>query len=163
MIEQIKLVAITQGAGELVNNTAQEVISYVARVSNPNNQLNFDTAAGLLRYCIKHKHWSVFETAYMTLEINTTRGIAAQVLRHRSFTFQEFCLDGDSKITISKDNGATQRIPIRDLYEKLNGKRIMARSYDPELNRFIDAPILSVYKSGEKPVYEYVIEHKGSR
>lgn len=90
MNEQIKLIAITQGAGELVNNTAQEVISYVARVSNPNNQLNFDTAAGLLRYCIKHKHWSVFETAYMTLEINTTRGIAAQVLRHRSFTFQEF-------------------------------------------------------------------------
>ena len=163
MSEQIKLVAITQGAGELVNNTAQEVISYVARVSNPNNQLNFDTAAGLLRYCIKHKHWSVFETAYMTLEVNTTRGIAAQVLRHRSFTFQEFCLDGDSKITISKQDGSTQRIPIRDLYEKWNGKRIMARSYDPELNRFIDAPILSVYKSGEKPVYEYVIEHKGSR
>jgi thymidylate synthase (FAD) len=66
------------------------VISYIARVSNPNNQLNFDTAAGLLRYCIKHEHWSIFEQAYMTLEINTTRGIAAQILRHRSFTFQEF-------------------------------------------------------------------------
>jgi thymidylate synthase (FAD) len=87
---QIKLIAITQGAGELVNKNAQEVISYIARVSNPNNQLNFDTAAGLLRYCIKHEHWSVFEQAYMTLEINTTRGIAAQILRHRSFTFQEF-------------------------------------------------------------------------
>jgi len=66
------------------------VISYIARVSNPNNQLNFDTSAGLLRYCIKHEHWSIFEQAYMTLEINTTRGIAAQILRHRSFTFQEF-------------------------------------------------------------------------
>lgn len=66
------------------------MISYIARVSNPNNQLNFDTAAGLLRYCIKHEHWSIFEQAYMTLEINTTRGIAAQILRHRSFTFQEF-------------------------------------------------------------------------
>lgn len=87
---EVKLIAITQGAGELVNNNAQEVISYIARVSNPNNQLNFDTAAGLLRYCIKHEHWSIFEQAYMTLEINTTRGIAAQVLRHRSFTFQEF-------------------------------------------------------------------------
>jgi thymidylate synthase (FAD) len=90
MKEQIKLIAITQGAGELVNNNAQEVISYIARVSNPNNQLNFDTAAGLLKYCIKHEHWSIFEQAYMTLEINTTRGIAAQILRHRSFTFQEF-------------------------------------------------------------------------
>lgn len=163
MSEQIKLIAITQGAGELVNNTAQEVISYVARVSNPNNQLNFDSAAGLLRYCIKHKHWSVFETAYMTLEVNTTRGIAAQVLRHRSFTFQEFCLDGDSKITISKQDGSTQRIPIRELYENQNDEQIMARSYDPELNRFIDAPILSVYKSGEKDVYEYSIEYRGSR
>jgi thymidylate synthase (FAD) len=90
MKEQIKLIAITQGAGELLNNNAQEVISYIARVSNPNNQLNFDTAAGLLKYCIKHEHWSIFEQAYMTLEINTTRGIAAQILRHRSFTFQEF-------------------------------------------------------------------------
>jgi thymidylate synthase (FAD) len=86
----IKLIAITQGAGELVNNNAQEVISYIARVSNPNNQLNFDTATGLIRYCIKNNHWSPFEQAYMTLEINTTRGIAAQILRHRSFTFQEF-------------------------------------------------------------------------
>ena len=90
MTNQIKLIALTQGAGELLEKTAQEVISYVARVSNPNNQLNFDTSAGLLKYCIKHEHWSIFEQAYMTLEINTTRGIAAQVLRHRSFTYQEF-------------------------------------------------------------------------
>ena len=90
MTEQIKLIAITQGAGELVDKNAQDVISYIARVSNPNNQLNFDTTAGLLRYCIKHEHWSIFEQAYMTLEINTTRGIAAQILRHISFTFQEF-------------------------------------------------------------------------
>ena len=90
MKPEIKLIAITQGAGELINKNAQEVISYVARVSNPNNQLNFDTSAGLLRYCINHEHWSIFEHAFMTLEINTTRGIAAQVLRHKSFTFQEF-------------------------------------------------------------------------
>ncbi len=88
--DQVKLIALTQGAGELLGKTAQEVISYVARVSNPNNQLNFDTAAGLLRYCIKHEHWSIFEQASMTLEINTTRGLAAQILRHRSFTYQEF-------------------------------------------------------------------------
>ena len=67
----------------------EENMAYVARVSNPNNQEN-PNYAGLLRYCIKHNHWSVFEQAYMTLEIETNRGIAAQILRHRSFTFQEF-------------------------------------------------------------------------
>ncbi len=89
-MNDVKLIALTQGAGELIEKNAQEVVSYVARVSNPSNQLNFDTAAGLLKYCIKHQHWSIFEHAYMTLEISTTRGIAAQILRHRSFTFQEF-------------------------------------------------------------------------
>ena len=64
-------------------------MGYVARVSNPNNQDN-PKVAGLLSYCIKHNHWSVFEQAHMTLEIETTRGLAAQILRHRSFTFQEF-------------------------------------------------------------------------
>ena len=91
------------GAGELAGMSPQQVISYVARVSNPNNQNNFDSAAGLLKYCIKHEHWSIFETASMTLEINTTRGIAAQVLRHRSFTFQEFSQRYASTNLISTD------------------------------------------------------------
>ena len=64
-------------------------MGYVARVSNPNNQEN-PKVSGLLKYCVKHQHWSVFEQAFMTLEINTTRGLAAQCLRHRSFTYQEF-------------------------------------------------------------------------
>ena len=64
-------------------------MGYVARVSNPSNQEN-PNVAGLLKYCIKHQHWSVFEQAFMTLEIETNRGIAAQILRHRSFTYQEF-------------------------------------------------------------------------
>ena len=64
-------------------------MGFIARVSNPNNQEN-PKVAGLLKYCIKHEHWSVFEQATMTLEIQTTRGLAAQILRHRSFTFQEF-------------------------------------------------------------------------
>tara|TARA_R100000231_G_C5298589_1_gene156880 strand:+ start:113 stop:775 length:663 start_codon:yes stop_codon:yes gene_type:complete len=89
-MSQVKLISTTQGQGELEGKGPQEVITYVARVSNPHNQNNFHTASGLLRYCIKHEHWSIFETASMTLEINTTRGIAAQILRHRSFTFQEF-------------------------------------------------------------------------
>ena len=86
----VKLIAVSVGAGELQGKSGQEVISFCARVSNPNNQLNFNTAAGLLRYCIKEHHWSIFEQADMSVEINTTRGIAAQILRHRSFTFQEF-------------------------------------------------------------------------
>ena len=89
-MNNVKLVSCTQGAGNLEGKGPQEIISYVARVSNPNNQLNFDTASGLLKYCIKHEHWSIFEQANITLEINTTRGLAAQILRHRTFTFQEF-------------------------------------------------------------------------
>ena len=78
---QIKLVNVTPDA--------EKTMGYVARVSNPHNQDN-PQVAGLLSYCIKHGHWSVFEQAHMTIEINTTRGLAAQILRHRSFTYQEF-------------------------------------------------------------------------
>jgi len=72
-----------------VTPDAEKQMGYIARVSNPQNQTN-PAVAGLLGYCIKHGHWSVFEQAHMTVEIETTRGIAAQILRHRSFTFQEF-------------------------------------------------------------------------
>ena len=109
MNQNVKLISITQGAGDLISKTAQEVISYVARVSNPNNQLNFDTSAGLLKYCIKHEHWSIFEHAFMTLEINTTRGIAAQILRHRSFTYQEFSQ------RYADTNLLTEHVPIPEL------------------------------------------------
>ena len=81
MDTQIKLVSVTPDA--------EKTMGYVARVSNPDNQDN-PKVAGLLSYCIKHGHWSVFEQAHMTVEINTTRGLAAQILRHRSFTYQEF-------------------------------------------------------------------------
>ena len=77
----VKLISVTPDA--------DQTMAYVARVSNPNNQEN-PNYAGLLRYCIKHNHWSVFEQSFMTLEIETTRGLAAQILRHRSFTYQEF-------------------------------------------------------------------------
>jgi len=80
-MQQVKLITVTP--------KAEETMGYVARVSNPNNQDN-PKVAGLLGYCIKHGHWSVFEQAHMTVEIETTRGLAAQILRHRSFTFQEF-------------------------------------------------------------------------
>ena len=72
-----------------VTPDAEKTMGYIARVSNPKNQDN-PNVAGLLSYCIKHQDWSVFEQAHLTLEINTTRAMAAQILRHRSFTFQEF-------------------------------------------------------------------------
>jgi len=69
---------------------AEEMISYMARVSNPKNQNNTDTAPKLLQYCLKNKHFSIFEMANMCVEINTTRAISAQIIRHRSLSFQEF-------------------------------------------------------------------------
>ncbi len=77
----VKFVSITPDA--------EKTMAYIARVSNPSNQQN-ENYSGLLKYCIKHNHWSVFEQSSMTLEIETTRGLAAQILRHRSFTYQEF-------------------------------------------------------------------------
>lgn len=77
----VKLISVTPDA--------EKNIAYCARVSNPNNQ-NSDNISKLLKYCIDHKHWSIFEMAHLTLELNTTRGLAAQILRHKSFSFQEF-------------------------------------------------------------------------
>ena len=96
----VKLISVTPDA--------ESTMAYVARVSNPNNQEN-PNYAKLLGYCIKHNHWSVFEQAFMTLEIETTRGLAAQCLRHRSFTYQEFSQRyADSSLL-------TEEIPLPEL------------------------------------------------
>lgn len=97
---EVKLITVTPDA--------EQTMGYVARVSNPNNQEN-PKVSGLLKYCIKHNHWSVFEQAHMTLEINTTRGIAAQILRHRSFTYQEFSQ------RYADTNLLSNEIPVPDL------------------------------------------------
>ena len=100
MDTQIKLISATPDA--------EKHMAYCARVSNPANQEN-EKFSGLLKYCVKHQHWSIFEQAYMTLEINTTRGIAAQILRHRSFTYQEFSQRyADSSLL-------SERIPLPEL------------------------------------------------
>jgi len=88
-MDNVKLVAITKPVVEGVE-TAEQFIAYCARVSNPSNQLNNDTSEKLLAYCVKNKHWSIFETVSLCLEIETTRDIGRQILRHRSFSFQEF-------------------------------------------------------------------------
>ncbi len=108
MKPEIKLVSVTPDA--------EKHMGYVARVSNPNNQDN-DKFAGLLKYCIKHGHWSVFEQAFMTVEINTTRGLAAQILRHRSFTFQEFSQRYADSTLLS------EHIPVPELRRQDNKNR----------------------------------------
>ena len=99
-MQKVKLTSVTP--------KAEEMMGYVARVSNPKNQDN-PNVAGLLKYCIKHGHWSVFEQAHMTLEIETTRGLAAQILRHRSFTYQEFSQ------RYADTNLLADEIPVPDL------------------------------------------------
>ena len=89
---EVKLINYSQADGEyLIDSTsAQEMVAFCARVSNPDNQMNNDTSTGLIKYLIRHKHWSPFEMVSACLEIKTTRDIARQILRHRSFSFQEF-------------------------------------------------------------------------
>ena len=89
----VQLKSVTQPVQELQDKgikTAEDFIVYCARVSNPANQFNTETSERLINYCIQHQHWSIFEQAFCTFEIVTSRAIAAQILRHRSFTFQEF-------------------------------------------------------------------------
>ncbi len=102
---------------QLITSTpnAEKSMAYIARVSNPKNQGN-DDFTKLIGYCIKNEHWSVFEQAYMTLQIETTRGIAAQILRHRSFTFQEF----SQRYADSRQLG---EIPIPELRRQDNKNR----------------------------------------
>ena len=86
---KVKIVSITQGVGEFKDRTAEDIIVYAARVSSPRKD-KFESPEGLLKYCIDNKHWSIFETPSITFEIETSRAIGRQLLRHRSATFQEF-------------------------------------------------------------------------
>ena len=106
----VKFVSITPDA--------EKMMAYIARVSNPANQQN-EKYSGLLKYCIKHNHWSVFEQSSMTLEIETTRGLAAQILRHRSFTYQEFSQRyADTKLL--DDNIPLPKLRKQDLKNRQN-------------------------------------------
>jgi thymidylate synthase (FAD) len=89
MNTEVALISTSQPQIEGLNS-AEDLISYCARVSNPNNQFNLESAPKLLAFLIKHKHWSPFEMVHLTMKIVTSRAIAAQILRHRSFSFQEF-------------------------------------------------------------------------
>jgi len=89
-MKNVHLVGISSFFGDLKGKTPEDAIIYMARVSNPSNQNNFESSDKLIKYLIDNKHWSPFEMVHIVLEINTTRDIGRQILRHRSFSFQEF-------------------------------------------------------------------------
>ena len=136
-----------------VSPDAEKHMAYCARVSNPNNQEN-EKYAGLLRYCIKHQHWSIFEQAFMTLEINTTRGLAAQILRHRSFTYQEF----SQRYADSSLLGDSIPLPqLRKQDEK--NRQNSTDDLDPILIQELEVKMMNYFRDGMK-LYKKMLNAK---
>ena len=140
----VKLISVTPDA--------EKMMAYVARVSNPNNQEN-PNYAKLLGYCIKHNHWSVFEQAFMTLELQTTRGVAAQVLRHRSFTYQEFSQRyADSSML-------AERIPLPELRRQdTKNRQNSIDDIDPFVNQEFQIKMENHFQEGMK-LYQEMLEY----
>jgi thymidylate synthase (FAD) len=135
-----------------VSPDAEKHMAYCARVSNPNNQEN-EKYAGLLRYCIKHQHWSIFEQAFMTLEINTTRGLAAQILRHRSFTYQEFSQR-------YADSSLLGDIPLPQLRKQDEKNRQNSTDdLDPILIQELEVKMINYFRDGMK-LYKEMLDAK---
>jgi len=133
-VNDVKLISVTPDA--------EKHIAYCARVSNPQNQEN-EKFSGLLKYCIKHQHWSIFEQAFMTLELNTSRGIAAQVLRHRSFTYQEFSQ------RYADVNWLDSGIPVPELRRQDEKNRQNSiDDIDPEQTKFLNQRIEKYFNEG---------------
>ena len=139
---KVKLVTLTPDA--------EKTMAYVARVSNPNNQDN-DNFSGLLRYCIKHQHWSVFEQAHMSLEIEATRAIAAQILRHRSFTFQEF-----SQRYASTNDLPELSLPELRKQDKKN-RQNSTDDLDPEVVEKLNKQMITLFSSAGS-LYNQMLE-----
>tara|TARA_B100001057_G_C22849939_1_gene950578 strand:- start:1159 stop:1797 length:639 start_codon:yes stop_codon:yes gene_type:complete len=140
----VKLIQITPNP--------EEQIAYIARVSNPNNQDN-PNYAKLLAYCIKHQHWSIFEQAFMTLEIETTRGLAAQILRHRSFTFQEFSQRYADTSLVTKGN-----IPLPELRRQdEKNRQNSTNDLDPEKIELLEKEIRQHFTDAQD-LYRYMID-----
>ena len=140
--KSVKLISVTPDA--------EKTMAHIARVSNPDNQDN-PNYAGLLRYCIKHNHWSVFEQSSMTLEIETTRAIAAQILRHRSFTFQEF----SQRYAQSNELGKIELPDLRRQDKKNRQNSIDA--VDPFVKQKLEAQMITLFSSAQS-LYNQMIE-----
>ena len=137
----VKLVSITPDA--------EKTMAYIARVSNPSNQDN-ENYAGLLKYCIKHNHWSVFEQSSMSVEIETNRAIAAQILRHRSFTFQEF----SQRYAASTALGDIDLPELRRQDEK--NRQNSTDDLDPEMVEKFNKQMITLFSSA-KSLYEQML------
>ena len=139
-------------AARLISITpdAEKQIVYMARVSNPSNQNNLETAPRLIKYLIKHKHWSPFEMASMQVEVNTTRAIAAQVLRHRSFSFQEF----SQRYSSAGDLPSIGLPHLRS--QDLKNKQASHDNLDPEMVDLMEKQIQQIYHS-TFDYYEYLL------
>jgi len=138
----VKLVSITPDA--------EQMMAYIARVSNPSNQEN-EKYSGLLKYCIKHNHWSVFEQSTMTVEIETTRAIAAQILRHRSFTFQEFSQR-------YADTNLLEAIQLPELRRQdTKNRQNSIDDLDPEVIEKLNKQMKTLFSSGQA-LYNQMIE-----
>ena len=138
----VQLVSITPDA--------EKTMAYIARVSNPSNQDN-EKYAGLLKYCIKHNHWSVFEQSSMSLEIETTRAIAAQILRHRSFTFQEF----SQRYAASTSLGDIDLPELRR--QDTKNRQNSTDDLDPELVEKLNKQMITLFSSS-KALYESMLK-----
>jgi len=138
----VKLVSITPDA--------EQTMAYIARVSNPSNQDN-EKYAGLLKYCIKHNHWSVFEQSSMSLEIETTRAIAAQILRHRSFTFQEF----SQRYASSNDLGDIELPELRR--QDTKNRQNSTDDLDPEIVDKFERQMITLFSSA-KNLYTQMLD-----
>ena len=133
-----------------VTPDAEKHIAYCARVSNPSNQGN-DSFEGLIKYCIKHKHWSIFEQAFLTVELSTTRAIAAQVLRHRSFTFQEFSQR-------YADSTVLGRIPLPELRRQdTKNRQNSTDDLDPFENQKMQIQMQTLFDSS-MALYEQMLD-----
>ena len=140
------------GKVELISLTpdAEKTMAYIARVSNPSNQNNEDYSK-LLSYCIKNEHWSVFEQSFMTLQIETNRGIAAQILRHRSFTFQEF----SQRYAQSNELGEIELPDLRR--QDAKNRQNSTDDLDPFVKQKLEAQMITLFSSAQA-LYNQMIE-----
>lgn len=119
-MSQVRLIALSQPVGLDGVQTAEELVAYCARVSNPSNQANHDTAPRLLNYLVRNHHWSPFEMAHAVIEVVTTRDIARQILRHRSFSFQEF----SQRYAAVQDDAVIREARLQDAKNRQNSVEV---------------------------------------
>ena len=136
-----KLIAYTQPTIEVGASNPEELISYCARVSNPSNQENYDTAEGLLKYCIKNKHWSIFEMVNAVVQVKAPRDITRQMLRHRSFSFQEFSQRYSDEIQF-----CDREVRMQDKTNRQNSEECTDLNVIQEWNNIVEHHIGSIYE-----------------